>query len=318
MSGHKRFTRFIIMLMQIVVSVCLLGWLFLYTDLGDTKALVAATSAEIFILCTAMLAVIVVPGAIRWRWFILLFVTEVMPKPSLATVIRINSVNVALNQFLPSTIGGDLYRVLVAKSLGLPFLKGVYATLADRISALFFLLLFSAPAIVMIIVYGQITLPFSIHFIFAMCMAILCVFLICLYWFRRHSDSQRTLSFVGIFFASARTDGLVFHVILSSISIQAITLFVMAIIARSVGIEIALIPMVCILVICLLASRLPISISGWGVREGLSVSLFGLFGVAAESALVTSILYGLTEVVAALLALSVTYLTTSFKIRPLL
>jgi len=44
----------------------------------------------------------------------------------------------------------------------------------------------------------------------------------------------------------------------------------------------------------------PISIAGWGVREGVMVVGFGYLGVAPEAALALSILYGLLMLVVAL------------------
>ena len=38
---------------------------------------------------------------------------------------------------------------------------------------------------------------------------------------------------------------------------------------------------------------IPISIAGWGVREGVMVVLLGLIGISSESALALSILYGI-------------------------
>jgi len=44
----------------------------------------------------------------------------------------------------------------------------------------------------------------------------------------------------------------------------------------------------------------PISIAGWGVREGIMVVGFGYLGVASEASLALSILYGLSILVVAL------------------
>ena len=76
------------------------------------------------------------------------------------------------------------------------------------------------------------------------------------------------------------------------------------------GVDIGFEVLAGIMAASLLASRLPISIAGWGVREGLSVSLFGAFGVTAETAIATSVLYGLAELAAAMLALLVASTTT--------
>jgi hypothetical protein len=45
---------------------------------------------------------------------------------------------------------------------------------------------------------------------------------------------------------------------------------------------------------------LPISVGGWGVREGAAIGLFGLVGVSSADALAWSILLGLAGIVAAI------------------
>ena len=307
MSEHNQLTRWAITVTQIVVSVCLLGWLLLYADFADTKALVATISPKTLILCTVLLAVLVIPASIRWRWFILRFMTEAMPKPALTIAIRINSVNVGLNQFLPSTIGGDFYRVLIARSLGLPLLKSMYATLADRLTALVVLVLVSGPALVIVMISAGNMLPFSLNIFVVTCVVVVCLFLTCWFGLRHHPVVKKTISLVYVVFGSARAAGLATQVVLTSLVIQLTTLFVMTLIARAIGIDIDLILLIGIMAASLLASRLPISIAGWGVREGLSVSLFGAFGVSAEPALATSILYGLTELAAAMVAVLTTF-----------
>jgi hypothetical protein len=50
----------------------------------------------------------------------------------------------------------------------------------------------------------------------------------------------------------------------------------------------------------MLATTLPISIAGWGVREGAMVAAFGLIGVSQEGAVVLSLLAGILAIVASL------------------
>jgi hypothetical protein len=49
-----------------------------------------------------------------------------------------------------------------------------------------------------------------------------------------------------------------------------------------------------------LASAIPISIAGWGVREGIMVVSLGYLGVVPEQALVLSILYGVLMLVSSI------------------
>ena len=99
---------------QIVVSISLIVWVFLNINHQSTLQLLAKTNILPLIFCIISLAVLVIPAAIRWRWFVSNFMPSGMAPPALGLAIRINTVNIALNQFLPSTLGGDLYRVLTA------------------------------------------------------------------------------------------------------------------------------------------------------------------------------------------------------------
>jgi uncharacterized protein (TIRG00374 family) len=52
--------------------------------------------------------------------------------------------------------------------------------------------------------------------------------------------------------------------------------------------------------IVLLFSMLPVSLGGWGVREGVMVLLFGLVGTPREDALAISVLFGICSTIAGL------------------
>jgi uncharacterized membrane protein YbhN (UPF0104 family) len=112
------------------------------------------------------------------------------------------------------------------------------------------------------------------------------------------------MTFFDISTLGWKTSGVINQVLVNSFIIQLTTLSVMTAITRTIGIEISLIVIFGVMAVSLLVSRLPISVAGWGVREGVSVSLFAIFGVSADLALATSIVYGLTELFAAILALS--------------
>jgi uncharacterized membrane protein YbhN (UPF0104 family) len=59
------------------------------------------------------------------------------------------------------------------------------------------------------------------------------------------------------------------------------------------GVDVSLTDCMLLFPPALLAQTVPISVAGWGVREGAAVALFALAGVSAESALAISMLYGL-------------------------
>ena len=210
----------------------------------------------------------------------------------------------ALNQLLPSTIGGDLYRVFVARSLGLSLVSSMLATLGDRLTALIILVLVSGPALVIILLSAEGLFWLSRMDVLLGLSALLCGGLAGLFLLRKHSYVTKAMTFFDISTLGWKTSGVINQVLVTSFIIQLTTLSVMTAITRTIGIEISLTVIFGVMAVSLLVSRLPISVAGWGVREGVSVSLFAIFGVSADLALATSIVYGLTELFAAILALS--------------
>ena len=62
---------------------------------------------------------------------------------------------------------------------------------------------------------------------------------------------------------------------------------------RGLGAETSLLDCVTLVPPVILLMTLPISISGWGVREGAMVTAFGFIGVSPEATLVASFIFGL-------------------------
>ena len=296
--------RWSIAALQLLVSAGLLGGLLYYADLTDTLVIATAVDPFVIFSCSMLLALLVVPASIRWRWFIARFLDKDKSPPILGMAVRVNTINVALNQLLPSTIGGDLYRVFVARSLGLSLVSSMLATLGDRLTALIILVLVSGPALVIILLSAEDLFWLSRMDVLLGLSALLCGGLAGLFLLRKHSYVTKAMTFFDISTLGWKTSGVINQVLVTSFIIQLTTLSVMTAITRTIGIEISLIVIFGVMAVSLLVSRLPISVAGWGVREGVSVSLFAIFGVSADLALATSIVYGLTELFAAILALS--------------
>lgn len=71
-------------------------------------------------------------------------------------------------------------------------------------------------------------------------------------------------------------------------------------IALGLDLDVTLLDCLALIPPVILITTLPISIAGWGVREGAMVAAFSLIGVAAEGALALSLLFGLLVVVTSL------------------
>jgi uncharacterized membrane protein YbhN (UPF0104 family) len=71
--------------------------------------------------------------------------------------------------------------------------------------------------------------------------------------------------------------------------------------ASSLGVQVGWWDCAIILQGMVLASLIPISIGGWGLREGAAIILFGALGIDAQAAAATSILFGLVLTVVGLI-----------------
>ena len=78
-----------------------------------------------------------------------------------------------------------------------------------------------------------------------------------------------------------------------SVGIHLLNVLAMYLIARGLEIEVGIVTAVVLLPPVLLLSLLPISVAGWGVREGATVVALSLAGVPSYQSLAVSICFGL-------------------------
>jgi uncharacterized membrane protein YbhN (UPF0104 family) len=84
------------------------------------------------------------------------------------------------------------------------------------------------------------------------------------------------------------------QVVGSGLLVQIFSVVLFFVLGRSVGVPLAFLDCLLLVPPALLLSALPVSLSGWGVREGTLAGMFALVGMAPADIVVVSILYGLT------------------------
>ncbi len=85
-----------------------------------------------------------------------------------------------------------------------------------------------------------------------------------------------------------------------SIVIHILSMINIFLIGRSVGLDYDFVTFTIIVPPVILLTLVPISLAGWGVREGAMIGLFTLIGADKSIVLSMSILYGIILVVASL------------------
>jgi len=97
-----------------------------------------------------------------------------------------------------------------------------------------------------------------------------------------------------------RHPGAAFSVIAYAIAGQFIVVGAIWLLANEVQIHLPLVDITVITFGAMLASAVPISVAGWGLREGALIFLFGAYGVPADKTFAVSVLFGACMMAASL------------------
>lgn len=232
-------------------------------------------------------------AALRWS-LILRALEDRLPARK---IIEIFLIGLFFNQALPSSIGGDALRIWRGYNAGLPLSRAVSSVLLDR--ALGFVALF---------VLAALGLPWSFGLLHdqplrwltpAMALAAF-VALALLLMLDRLPHAWRRFRLVRGLAGLARdgrrvllhpvTLGAMLAVSLAS-ALSVVTVFYA--LAAALGLDLSILSCLLLVPVVLTVTAVPISLAGWGVREGAAIFLFGLVGMEQHDALAISLCYGL-------------------------
>ena len=285
------------------VSVGLLWALFSIYDIGAALERIASIdpvwTAAAF---TAFFLSIVVAAA---RWGAVLRALGVkVPLPTLTSLIIMS---VFFNQTLPSNLGGDAMRIwrLFRRGAGLQLAVG--SILLDHVMSmvgLALLVLVALPWAAMLITDS--TIVFVLVGIVLAVFSGLGVLLVldrAFFAVLRFLPS-RLLDAVLQLSRDARTVLLARRVIgpllLLSVATHLCGVMMMTALAYGLGIAVDLGAFMVLVPPAVLASLVPLSFAGWGVREGAMIALMGSIGIVPEEALALSVAFGVLLLIGSL------------------
>jgi glycosyltransferase 2 family protein len=269
-------------------------------DFDSTIALLQ--KAEVLFIFLALFVVIMEVFIATIRWKVILNRLEI--NVPYITALRYLWIGVFFNQALPSSIGGDALRgYFLCKHEGYSVTNATVGVLLDRvfgILGLVILILIVSPLLFelvsdSIVLWG---LFLSVWGAFGVVGILMVIDLIPNKW--THWRAIR-----GLLVFSKKGRKIVFShygllLIALSLTIQLSFVFAVWLLANAIGLHINLISVLLIVPITNLLMALPVSIAGWGVREGVMITGLGYLGVNPEEALALSILYGLLMLAVAL------------------
>lgn len=239
-------------------------------------------------------------GVLRWR-----AVLRALDTPmAWRQLFRFMYIGAFFNQTLPSSVGGDAVRGYMAYRAGLGLGPAVNGVVLDRIATVFALVMLVA----VMMPFAGITLEGGVWFargvwiILALALGGIAMLMVLdRLPLPRRVQRFRLVAGLSVLAADARRTFLhPLHMPLLMVwSVLGHVNLSMIVFALAVGLGVEITATQCLLLFppVLMAQTVPISIAGWGVREGAMIAMFALAGVAAESILAVSILFGFVMIV---------------------
>ncbi len=276
------------------VSAVLIWFISTNFDVGESITRLTSISPLFFIAALALFSVQFINNATRWH-VVLRAIESSLP---FAKVARLLYIGLFFNQTLPSAVGGDAVRMFLARKEGLSLKGAVNGVMLERVVTVI--------GLILLVVATQ---PFLLSrigdnpakYVFPALAAAGVIGVIVLMLMDRFPEPMKSWRLIiGLAHLASDTKRLFFS---PANAIMAIALGVMGNIlmsaaafalARSLAIDVTFIDCLVLIPPVILITTIPISIAGWGVREGAMVAAFGFIGVAEGDAFTLSVLFGLT------------------------
>jgi uncharacterized membrane protein YbhN (UPF0104 family) len=293
--------KWIAVALKATISVLLIWYLLHQVDLAKVLDRARRLDVADAALCCAVLVLQI--GLVAVRWWLVARVTETSLR--LWAALRILVIGMFFNQTLPSSVGGDAIRVWLVMREGVSLGKAVNVVLCDRVLGLVVLVgLIGVSLPAMYSRIDDVTTRSVLSGLVAGGVVALLVLLtlgkplarLLHKWRYTRPFGDLAADFRRLFVQPAAMAALVS----SSTLVHLLTVSAVLLLAWGIDIHVGFIDCLVIVPAVILVTTLPISIAGWGVREGAMVTGFGFVGVGADDALALSVLYGLSLVITAL------------------
>ena len=293
--------KLLLTLVKIAISGGLIYWILRGTNLSEILA--AVGSAHVWLLAIAFSLHIVGFTLSAFRWRVLLRTRG--SNASIPFLIESYIVGVFFNNFLPSTIGGDVYRAYDSWRLGQSRSGAVAVIFVDRFLGLLTLMLF---ALLALLAANELTqnIPFLYAWVFlgtAGMLAAVWLMFIPPYWLPgligriKLPFGNKVRSIIEAFLAFKGERDALFKALGLSILLQANVVVHYYLIARSLDLPIPFYSFFLIIPLANVITLLPISVNGIGVRENAYIFFFAPFAVLKpETVAFAWIAYGMVVV----------------------
>lgn len=283
---------------QVAVAAGLLAILWHAADGREALRLLAGAEPGWLLAAVAALTLQTVLSALRWR----LTAGQLGIEIGQRAAIREYYLSQVINQSLPGGMMGDASRAVRSRGQA-GLVKAGQAVILERLvgQIAMFLLLASGFLVTWLVPGGLdwprwVAVPVALAVALALCAPAL---------LRVAGRLPGAVGRAASGFRTAAAAAIMAHGVLArqmvlSLGTAACNLAAFAFCATALGVALPFVAVITIVPIVLFAMLVPVSISGWGVREGAASALFPLAGATATEGFATSVAFGLAFIVAVL------------------
>lgn len=285
--------RYLILATKIALSAGLVWFAFSQVDVNSAMGYLRNISAYAIIVILALLFIQMLVAALRLRELL----TLLGARCNVIGAIDIVMIGAFFSQTMISFIGGDAMRIwrIVRSSVSVGIAtKCILLDRAAGFSGLFILALLGLPFLLQLVKQPQL----RISLLIAMAGFVAgFLFFLSLRHMPEVLKRWRVCNLIADFATEAvslsRNKGYLITILGLSLSIQIMNVMILYVIALFLSIEVTLLNALILLPPVLFMSMLPISVAGWGVREGAMVLALNMVNVPAHQSLALSICFGL-------------------------
>ncbi len=284
--------------LRIVVTLVIFGLIFRSIEMEEVTQSIKDIVPRLLLLGIVFQLLSTMLAAYRWS----LVMRPLGYKQEFGFFLRSYFKGAFFNQGLPTSIGGDAIRVLdVAREQGRKR-DAFYGVFIDRVLGLVGLLLLNLLANII----NPDLLPTGVFWVINLLIAAGVCGLVTLYYLRHLRGLERwsptrmfqTISSrLTLVLASPRDTAIQLGL---SVAVHFLALMTIFLVGRSVELEYDLLTFLIVVPPVILLTLIPLSLAGWGIREGAMIGFFTLLGADKVTVLAMSIVYGIVLIIASL------------------
>lgn len=290
----------LLIILKVIVSGGLIWFLLSSIDIGAARDRIFGAD-PVMILCAGLVLLVQMGvGGARW-WAVMRAIETPLPWLELTKLFWIGGF---FSQALPSSVGGDPIRIYMAYKDGLPLSKAINGVMLERVITIIGLTVLVIAVQPWFVPKLNAETQMLTLTVLAMLGAGTIFGVIVLLYLDRLPEALSKFRIVRGMNALAADSRLLFlrlkgallasiFGILTHVNISLCVFFL----AMSIDVDVTWLDCMVLMPLVILVTTLPISIAGWGVREGAMVTAFALVGVPDGGAFVLSLMLGILGIV---------------------